>query len=641
MKVSSYNNTPQMEEEIIFVQKEYITKYNSDSIKIMIGKTKDNIFFRSTYYELKINKDDLSILTKTLYKSIDESFEFIENIFNQQKYKIKEKTSNKIKLILRIYDMIKGKEKDIEFILLENFENQSNLIKDLFDKYINIEKEIYEIKNDNKKLNEENNKIKKDNNFLKMENEMIKNIHKNDNGGLLMKYMNMTNTMNIIQQQINQLMNQINEIKQKINNMPINNFNLMNQNDFNVMNNINNLNNNFNGMNRNNLNFMNNINNGGNLMNLNNINSKNNLLNISSNNNTKFIIFRFSYWRKNYNIEFKDEDKISTLINKFRQKANYFNDDIQFIWNAKILSGNLTATQIGLFENGNIFVVRSSYIIIKISGMNDVLPFIIRFSLLKKVSEIIDCFISISGLTRSEISKCVFNSKKLNENITIEEAGLKHRSEIIIYIKYPLNYKYIRFQSINNDNMNNNQYIQIECLRTEIISSLLDRYRYKTDNFNKQITFTYNSKELDFDKNIEDFGLKHQSIIIANFQFPTTEGASFGIEGGENVGTVGYGTSVIGTAEGATYGAEGDAFGAAGASFGIEGGENAFTAEGATYGAEGAASFGTISTGGEAFQTTTTTNTFESSLPSVPSNQLVSTINPDFLPGPYISAVKE
>ena len=333
-----------------------------------------------------------------------------------------------------------------------------------------------------------------------------------------MQYMSMANTMNIIQQQINQLMNQINEIKQKINNIPINNFSLMNQNDFNAINNINNLNNNFNGMNENNFNFMNNINNGGNLMNLNNNNSKNNLLNISYN-NTKYIIFRFSYWKKNYNIEFKDEDKISTLIDKFRQKANYFNDDIEFIWDAKILSGNLTAKQIGLPENGNIFVVRSSYIIIKISGMNDVLPFIIRFNLLKKVSQIIDSFISISGLTRSEISKFVFNSKNLNEKTTIEEVGLKHRSEIFVYIKNPLNYKYIRFQSINNENMNNNQYMQIECLRTEIISSLLDRYRYKTDNFHKHITFSYNSKKLDFDKNIEGFGLNHQSIIIANFQF--------------------------------------------------------------------------------------------------------------------------
>ena len=139
MKEATYIKTPQIEEDLL-IQKEYISKYNSDSIKIMIGKTKDNIIIRSTYYELKLNKDDLSLLTKTIYKSIDESYEFIKNIFNQNKFKIKEKTSKRIKLIIRIYDMIKAKEKDIELILLENFENQNILIKDLFNKYINIKK---------------------------------------------------------------------------------------------------------------------------------------------------------------------------------------------------------------------------------------------------------------------------------------------------------------------------------------------------------------------------------------------------------------------------------------------------------------------------------------------------------------------
>ena len=61
----------------------------------------------------------------------------------------------------------------------------------------------------------------------------------------------------------------------------------------------------------------------------------------------------------------------------------------------------------------------------------------------------------------------------------------------------------------------------------------------------------------------------------------TTQSTGFGIEGGDNAGTVGYGTSQI---------------------------------QGAT------ASIG---------------------LPNVPSNNLVSTIKPDFLPGPYISHADE
>ena len=92
MKAAPYIKTPQLEEdEEILIQKEYVVKYNSDLIKIIIGKTKHNIIIRNTYYELKLSKDDLSLLTKIIYKSIDESFEFLKNIFEKNKYKIKEK----------------------------------------------------------------------------------------------------------------------------------------------------------------------------------------------------------------------------------------------------------------------------------------------------------------------------------------------------------------------------------------------------------------------------------------------------------------------------------------------------------------------------------------------------------------------
>ena len=272
MKVASYIKTPYIEEEeILLKQKEYVTKYNYDSVKIMIGKTKDNIIIRSAYYEIKLNVEDLSLLTKALFKSIDESFEFIKNIFEQNKYIIKEKSSKEIKLILKVYDMIKGREKDIELILKENFENQNILIKDLFNKYMNVEKEISELKNENKTLKEENNKLKQDNNNLKMEIEIIKNKQNNDIGRLQIQYMNSINSMNMIQQQINQLIIKINEIEQIMNIRGNNNFNYMNQNNFKPMNDINNLN----MMNQNNFNYTNNINSNFNIINNNNYNQLN------------------------------------------------------------------------------------------------------------------------------------------------------------------------------------------------------------------------------------------------------------------------------------------------------------------------------------------------------------------------------
>ena len=67
MSAAPYFNISKNEEELL-IKKEYITKYNSDIIKIIIGKTKDNIIIKSNYYELKFNKDYLSLLTFFNYK---------------------------------------------------------------------------------------------------------------------------------------------------------------------------------------------------------------------------------------------------------------------------------------------------------------------------------------------------------------------------------------------------------------------------------------------------------------------------------------------------------------------------------------------------------------------------------------------
>ena len=243
MDASSYFSTPKNgyhsseEEEDLLKKKEYIAKYNSDFITIIIGKTKNNIIIRSSFYELKVDIENLSLLTKTIFKSIDEAFEFMNNIFNQNKFKIQEKSSNIIKLIIKTYDLIKGKEKEIELCLVENFENKNRLIKELFCKYISIEKKINEVKNDNKIIKEENDKLKQYNTNLKMEIESIKNNHNNDIGGLQMQIMNMINSY---QQQIDKLLQQINGIYYQLNILSKNNFNSMNNfYDFDSMNNVN------------------------------------------------------------------------------------------------------------------------------------------------------------------------------------------------------------------------------------------------------------------------------------------------------------------------------------------------------------------------------------------------------------------
>jgi len=53
-----------VKEEVIIIIEEYKIKIQSSILKIIIGKTKRNIIIICSYYELKYNINDLSILSK-------------------------------------------------------------------------------------------------------------------------------------------------------------------------------------------------------------------------------------------------------------------------------------------------------------------------------------------------------------------------------------------------------------------------------------------------------------------------------------------------------------------------------------------------------------------------------------------------
>ena len=224
MKPAQFMMTPNANNmEEILMRKEYKAIYLSQIYNIIIEKTNYNINIRSTYYQLKLNMEQISSLTNIIFNSIDETFDFIINIFNQNKYYIKGITSNSLILIIQIYDMINGNQKEIELYLNENFEDKNYLIKELFNKYIRIEKDIIDIKNENNNLKIENNKLNQDNINLKIEIESIKN---NQINGINMQINNINNMIYQIQQQLNQFQNQINSLSMSMN---MNQLNLNNQ----------------------------------------------------------------------------------------------------------------------------------------------------------------------------------------------------------------------------------------------------------------------------------------------------------------------------------------------------------------------------------------------------------------------------
>ena len=226
-KINTPKENPENEEELL-IKKEFKLKYLSDTYKIIIGKSKNNIIIQSSFYELKLNKEYLSILTKFVFNSIDDSFEFIENIFDQKKSYIKNISSDEMKLIIKTFDF-KGKEKEIELYLMKNLDNKNEVIKDLINKLSKMEKEIKELKDDNIKIKQENTQLNQNISNLKMEINSMKNNKNNEIAKFQNQIMNISNMMNQMQQKINEfnfLKKEISMIENQIKllSMPLQNF---------------------------------------------------------------------------------------------------------------------------------------------------------------------------------------------------------------------------------------------------------------------------------------------------------------------------------------------------------------------------------------------------------------------------------
>ena len=119
-------------------------------------------------------------------------------------------------------------------------------------------------------------------------------------------------------------------------------------------------------------NMMNNFNNMNNLIN-NNINNINPMMgNINMNMNQyinipKFITVIFREAGEigdNYSnkipimMDVKEDEKISDIIQKYREKSSNYDINLKFIFNAKDLNHSLTVAEAGITNNANIFVVK-------------------------------------------------------------------------------------------------------------------------------------------------------------------------------------------------------------------------------------------------------------------------------------------
>ena len=109
--------------------------------KFIIQKKDEEIIIKYKKYGIKFNINDFFILTKLKLNTIDELYNFINNIFEENKVIIEYIIiNNTIKLLLNI--IVFNKPKYIEIILLynDNKENKDLIINEIINKNNNINK---------------------------------------------------------------------------------------------------------------------------------------------------------------------------------------------------------------------------------------------------------------------------------------------------------------------------------------------------------------------------------------------------------------------------------------------------------------------------------------------------------------------
>lgn len=158
-------------EETILEINEYIINRGNVPINIFISKLRTGVIIRSISYEIKLTPNGFTTLTNQVFKSIDELYYFLKNVFDQKNVAIQEVSNRMMKLILNIFN------KKVEIFLASKKEINGYIINDLFNKYLRLEENVSNLNQLNKKIIEENSRVKEENlkfqqDFLNMKNDI-------------------------------------------------------------------------------------------------------------------------------------------------------------------------------------------------------------------------------------------------------------------------------------------------------------------------------------------------------------------------------------------------------------------------------------------------------------------------------------
>ena len=139
-------NNGEIHGKYIEYEEYYILKDNK-AYKIIIGKINNEIIIKYKKYEMKIDNIRISLFRESGVNSIDEGYEYLINIFEQNNVVIKNIVINKtFKLILKMtIDYI---EEEKEVILLYSKDNSNSIKSKLNFKTNNNENEIVDLKDE-------------------------------------------------------------------------------------------------------------------------------------------------------------------------------------------------------------------------------------------------------------------------------------------------------------------------------------------------------------------------------------------------------------------------------------------------------------------------------------------------------------
>ena len=172
---------------------EYFLIKENSIFRIIIRKIKNEILIKSRNYEIIFNFSTLLNITNLKFKTIEESYEFLINIFEENKATIKDiNIYQSLKLLLNI-----DNKKDIEINLIYNRHNKHSIINDLYDKYNKIKMQLNQLIDENALLKNQIKNLQKDFNKSNNKNILIsKNFKLNTNPKYIQILKNITKDSN-------------------------------------------------------------------------------------------------------------------------------------------------------------------------------------------------------------------------------------------------------------------------------------------------------------------------------------------------------------------------------------------------------------------------------------------------------------